>query len=78
MPYHRGCIEMHLKDKKVAVLGCGTSGFCAARLAASKGAEVTTFDSGSAEKLNKAVTRFIEAGLKLVTGEAALVPEGQR
>ncbi|MDF1755845.1 MAG: UDP-N-acetylmuramoyl-L-alanine--D-glutamate ligase [Verrucomicrobiales bacterium] len=67
---------MDLSDKRVAVLGCGTSGFCAARLAASRGAQVTTFDSGPTGKLGKAIDRFAEAGLALVTGPDALKPEG--
>ncbi|MDF1815500.1 MAG: UDP-N-acetylmuramoyl-L-alanine--D-glutamate ligase [Verrucomicrobiales bacterium] len=66
---------MELNGKKVAVLGCGTSGFCAARLAQKKGAVVTTYDSGATEKLAKAVDRFKSAGFQLVTGEAALAPE---
>ena len=66
---------MVLRKKKIAVLGCGTSGFCAARLAAAKGAEVTTFDNGDPAKLGDAIAKFAEAGIELITGEAALVPE---
>jgi len=68
---------MDLKDKKIAVLGCGTSGFCAARLAQSCGAIVTTFDDGPTEKLGKAITKFGEASLPLVTGDEALNPVGR-
>ena len=46
---------MDLQGKKVAVLGCGTSGFCAARLAVSKGAIVTTYQTGMLHYKRKAL-----------------------
>ncbi len=68
---------MDLKDKKIAVLGCGTSGFCAARLAHSRGGIVTTFDNGPTAKLGRAIIKYAEAGFPLVTGEEALHPAGR-
>lgn len=68
---------MELTGRKVAVLGGGTSGFCAARLAQAKGAEVTGFDSGPTEKLAPAIERFAEIGIELITGEAALQPSSK-
>ncbi len=66
---------MNLEGKTVAVLGGGTSGFCAARLAKAKGATVTGYDSGPTEKLEKAIQRFADEGIELITGEAALAPQ---
>ncbi len=61
----------------MAVLGAGGSGFAAAGLARSRGATVTVFDSGDAEKLSPAVDRFREAGIELVVGDAVLHPREQ-
>lgn len=68
---------MDLKDKRVAVIGGGKSGFSAARLAASRGAGVTAFDSGFSEKLVGAVADFAAGGIELITGDAALHPKGR-
>lgn len=67
---------MDLENRRVAVLGGGTSGFCAARLAQSRGAMVRAYDSGDSEKLAPAVARFADQGIELVTGEEALRPKG--
>lgn len=66
---------MNLENRKVAVLGGGTSGFCAARLVQSRGADVRAYDSGPSEKLAPAVARFANQGIELITGEDALRPE---
>ncbi len=65
---------MDLSGKRVAVIGAGASGFSAARLAASRGAAVTAFDSGEPGKLQTASERFGGMGIELITGEAALSP----
>ena len=65
---------MELSGKNVAVLGGGTSGLSAARLAASRGANVTAFDSGPSEKLAASAEKFSTEGIELVSGDAALHP----
>ena len=65
---------MNLENRRVAVLGGGTSGFCAARLVQSRGADVRAFDSGPSEKLAPAVARFADQGIELITGDDALRP----
>jgi len=68
---------MDISGKNVAVLGAGTSGLSAARLAASLGASVTVYDSGDPDKLKSAVTRFSEFGISLIVGKEALIaPSG--
>ena len=64
--------KMNLEGKKVAVLGAGTSGFAACRLAASRGAVVFAFDSGDPEKLKPAFDLFAQNGIALATGRSAL------
>ena len=66
---------MDLQGKKVAVLGAGKSGICAAQLAVSRGAaSVSAFDSGAPEKLRAARENFAGAGVNLITGGEALHP----
>ena len=67
---------MDLKGKRVAVLGAGSSGYAAAALARSRGANVEAFDSGNPEKLASAVTKFAGGGLTLTCGDRALQPAG--
>lgn len=67
---------MELNGKRLAILGAGGSGFAAAALAVSRGAEVVAFDNGSPEKLEAAAARFAGIGVSLVRGENALAPEG--
>jgi len=67
---------MDLRDKRIAVLGAGGSGFAAAGLARSRGAQVRAFDSGDPEGLRGAVARFERLGVPLVCGEGALDPGG--
>ena len=67
---------MDLKGKRIAVLGAGSSGYAAAALARSRGADVEAFDSGSPEKLAAAVEKFSGSGLTLTCGDAALTPPG--
>lgn len=68
---------MELEGKRVAVLGAGGSGYAAASLARSRGADVSVFDSGSAEKLSDAIDKFRKLGCSLTTGDSALNPDGQ-
>ena len=68
---------MDLKGHRVAILGAGGSGLAAAALALACGASVEAFDSGDSEKLRDAVDRFEAAGVRLITGDAALTPEGK-
>ncbi|HRQ90540.1 MAG TPA: UDP-N-acetylmuramoyl-L-alanine--D-glutamate ligase [Bacteroidia bacterium] len=57
-------------------MGAGGSGYAAARLALSRGATVTVFDSGSPEKLAPSVAKFADIGVTLVCGDDALRPAG--
>ncbi|MDF1849400.1 MAG: UDP-N-acetylmuramoyl-L-alanine--D-glutamate ligase [Verrucomicrobiales bacterium] len=68
---------MNLEQKRVAILGAGGSGYAAASLALSRGAEVSVYDSGDENRLAPAVERFRELGCLLTTGEAALSPDGE-
>ncbi len=65
---------MELEGKQIAVLGAGTSGLTAAKLAKSRGAEVSAYDSGAPEDLAPAVSRFLDEGIVLTTGQDALIP----
>ncbi len=68
---------MDLNGKRIAVLGAGGSGYAAAVLAVSLGAEVAAFDGCSAEKLADAVEKFSRAGVVLTCGDLALQPTGR-
>lgn len=56
---------MMLQSKRVAVLGLGASGVSAARLCASKGAEVVGFDEVSIDKLSSRTTLQSILGLEV-------------
>ncbi len=60
---------MSYRDKKIAVLGLGSSGKAAARLLLSEGARVTLLDSGSAASLQSAAEEFPDA--QVITGPEA-------
>jgi len=62
---------LQLTDHRIAVLGAGTSGLAAGRLALARGANVTVYDSAAPEKLTAAAARLEAAGLHFVFGEAA-------
>lgn len=69
---------MSLHQQRIAILGAGTSGQAAARLAVSGGASwVGVFDSGSAEKLAPVAETLGAEGIAHVFGEAALNPPEQ-
>lgn len=64
---------MNIKDQTVHILGGGRSGFAAARLAVSKGADVTILDTVDGERATQIAER-VSAELptvKVFTGEAA-------
>ncbi len=63
---------MQLINHKIAVLGAGTSGLAAGRLASARGAQVTVYDSAAPEKLSAAAAKLDAAGLSYVFGDAAL------
>ena len=65
---------MELDGKHVAILGAGTSGFAAAKLALDRGAHVAAFDSGEPGKLSGAAERFRAIGVELARGDDALSP----
>lgn len=68
---------MDLAGKQIAVLGAGGSGYAAAALCLSRGATVSVYDSGNAEKLAPAVAKFAALGAPLTCGDAALQPPGR-
>ncbi|MDB6133256.1 MAG: UDP-N-acetylmuramoylalanine/D-glutamate ligase [Verrucomicrobiales bacterium] len=59
-----------------AILGMGTSGMAAARLAQRLGAEVTLLDDGEATRLEAAARTAREEGFTVFTGPAALTGGG--
>jgi len=63
---------VQLTDHNIAVLGAGTSGLAAGRLALARGAQVTVYDSAPPEKLSAAAAKLEAAGLNYVFGDAAL------
>ncbi len=63
---------MQLTDHNIAVLGAGTSGLAAGRLASARGARVTVYDSAAPEKLAAAAAKLEASGLNYVFGDAAL------
>lgn len=63
---------MQLIDHNIAVLGAGTSGLAAGRLALTRGAQVTVYDSAAPEKLGAAAAKLEAAGLSYVFGDDAL------
>lgn len=62
--------------KNLAILGMGTSGMAAARLAARLGAEVTLLDDGNPEKLSSAAEAARAEGFTVFTGREALTEGG--
>ncbi len=62
---------MSLAGKTVAVLGLGASGLGAARLAASLGASVSVFDSGSGPKMEQAAAALRAEGITVHLGATA-------
>ncbi len=63
---------MVLKGKNIVILGAGTSGISAARLAASCGASATVYDNGSPDNLANVITKLAGYGIPLVAGDIAL------
>lgn len=68
---------MDISGKRIAVLGAGTSGLAAAKLAKSRGAIVRAYDSGVSEKLSGRVELFAGEGIELITGDQALNPRSE-
>lgn len=66
---------MNLQGQRIAILGAGTSGRAAARLALADGAAwVGVFDTADPEKLAEAAMSLEEAGIAHCFGESALLP----
>ncbi len=65
---------MTFEDQQIAVLGAGTSGIAAARLAVSRGARVKVYDSAPPKNLVAAAGRLDDAGISYVFGRDALLP----
>ena len=63
---------MNLSGKHVSILGAGTSGLAAARLAASRGAIVEVFDSVDSEGSDFLQRKFSKYKIPLMTGESVM------
>lgn len=59
---------MELKNKNILVIGCGISGFAAAKVAKKFGANVTLSDAKSEDKIEEDLTSIKEAGINLKFG----------
>jgi UDP-N-acetylmuramoylalanine--D-glutamate ligase len=62
---------MKYKNRRVAVLGLGTSGEAAAQLLCQEGAEVVVFDSARPEVLSDRIAAMTKLGARVMAGEAA-------
>jgi len=62
---------MKYQNRRVAVLGLGTSGEAAARLLRQEGAEVVVFDDASPEVLGDKIAAMTKLGIRVVAGKAA-------
>lgn len=69
---------MNHAGTQIAVIGGGSSGIAAARLAALRGGTVTLVDSGESEELRKRLAFLAGEGVEVCLGGQALVQEPER
>jgi UDP-N-acetylmuramoylalanine--D-glutamate ligase len=65
-------LNVHYRNKEIAVLGMGSSGEAAAELLLEEGANVTVIDTGTGVKLEERATALRARGVQVLTGDRAL------